>query len=97
MFLFKDIILLVLAGWMVATGHFPFNLDIALSGLRTRGRVFELNGSFVRLSGGLVLFGYFIGLLLPGIGKDFQVVVHVAAGIALVISFFGSFKSGLDI
>ena len=97
MFPFKGVISLVFAGWMLVTGHYPFNLDIALSGLRTRGRAFEPNGFFVRLSGGLVLFGFFLGFLLPEIGEELQFVVYVAAGIALVISFFGSFKSGFKI
>lgn len=87
--IFGDIIGVLIAGWMVLTGHYPFNLDVALSGLRTRKSASEPSGDWVRISGASYLLGFLLLFLgnngvFPG-GREFWFAVYyVFIGIAIV-------------
>ncbi len=94
MFSIFDVVKIFLAGWMLLTGHYPLNLDLALHGWRTRKWAFEPNGNWVRISGGL----YLVGFLLSTSSSELSIIYFIvfgAATLALILSFLSSFIKGL--
>lgn len=70
-------------------GHFPFNLDTALRGIRTRGLLPESYGNWVRISGAANLLGclFVISNLVI-----FAIVMFLLGTVAIVISFVSGTK-----
>ena len=84
-----SIVGIVIAVWMLFTGHFPLNLDMAMSGFRTKKMAFEPSGNWIRISGGLILVGVLLGWILPtgGVIIVLLVILYGASAVALAISF----------
>lgn len=81
-----------IAGWMLVTGHYPLNLDIALNGFRTKQCAFEPDGNLARLSGCLFIAGYAISYWLSK-QESLAIVFYVLGSIALGVSIVSSFKT----
>jgi len=90
-----NIIGILIAVWMVLTGHFPLNLSIALRGFRMNRGAFEPVGEWVRISGSCYLVGTFLSILgrvgiLPGTEEFWYIVFCICSG-AAAVSLFISF------
>ncbi|MCF7809739.1 hypothetical protein K9N50_01985 [bacterium] len=82
MFHFK-VFLSLLPGWMIVFAHYPFNLDVALSGLRTRGLLPEPVGIWVRIAG-----AFFLAYIwLPKSMTTISLIMRAGGVICIVISF----------
>ena len=97
-FIIEVIIGFGISGWMILTGNYPFNLELLLSGFRTRKPAFEPSGNWVKISGGIFFLGTLLVLLSKigvfpgseGLGIIVISTVFVLGVVSIVVSFIVS-------
>jgi len=87
-----DIVGFPLGVYMLLFAHYPFNLDVALGGLRTRGSAPEPGGPRVQIAGGCWVVASILGTLsaIGFLGEIWEIIAIIIGilGVALVIASF---------